>query len=72
MSYKYLAFYVNAVIFFFPILAVVIWTGRKKGNDSREEIKLAGRSIGLIVGIFTMTGKLYKKKNAFSFETKWM
>lgn len=50
---------VSIVLFYLLILAVGIWAGRKKeaGNDSEEEVMLAGRSIGLFVGIFTMTGK---------------
>lgn len=49
---------VSIVLFYILILAVGIWAGRKKeaGNDSEEEVMLAGRSIGLFVGIFTMTG----------------
>ena len=48
----------SIVIFYLLILVVGIWAGRKKeeGNDSEEEIMLAGRNIGLFVGIFTMTG----------------
>lgn len=51
---------VSIVLFYLLILAVGIWAGRKKeeGNDSEEEVMLAGRSIGLFVGIFTMTGEL--------------
>lgn len=50
---------VSISIFYLLILGVGIWAGRKKeeGNDSEEEVMLAGRSIGLFVGIFTMTGK---------------
>lgn len=53
-----LAGVVSIVLFYLLILAVGIWAGRKKeeGNDSEEEVMLAGRSIGLFVGIFTMTG----------------
>ncbi|XP_073817279.1 choline transporter [Musca autumnalis] len=48
---------VSIVLFYLLILFVGIWAGRKKeaGNDSEEEVMLAGRSIGLFVGIFTMT-----------------
>ncbi|KAH8353823.1 hypothetical protein KR084_003030 [Drosophila pseudotakahashii] len=48
---------VSIVMFYLLILVVGIWAGRKKqsGNDSEEEVMLAGRSIGLFVGIFTMT-----------------
>lgn len=50
---------VSITLFYLLILGVGIWAGRKKeeGNDSEEEVMLAGRSIGLFVGIFTMTGK---------------
>lgn len=50
---------ISITLFYLLILGVGIWAGRKKeeGNDSEEEVMLAGRSIGLFVGIFTMTGK---------------
>jgi Na+/pantothenate symporter len=50
---------VSIVIFYILILAVGLWAARKKqaGDDSEEEVMLAGRSIGLFVGIFTMTGE---------------
>ncbi|BFF92803.1 high-affinity choline transporter 1 [Drosophila madeirensis] len=49
--------FVSIALFYGLILVVGIWAGRKKqsGNDSEEEVMLAGRSIGLFVGIFTMT-----------------
>lgn len=49
---------ISISLFYILILGVGIWAGRKKeeGNDSEEEVMLAGRSIGLFVGIFTMTG----------------
>ena len=49
---------ISIIIFYVLILGVGIWAGRKKeaGNDSEEEVMLAGRNIGLFVGIFTMTG----------------
>lgn len=52
-----------SVIFFYVIILVVgIWAGKKKktgGSDleESEEVMLAGRNIGMFVGIFTMTGK---------------
>lgn len=48
---------VSIGLFYVLILGVGIWAARKKeaGNDSEEEVMLAGRSIGLFVGIFTMT-----------------
>jgi high affinity choline transporter 7 len=50
---------ISIVLFYILILAVGIWAARKKkdGIDSEEEVMLAGRSIGLFVGIFTMTGE---------------
>lgn len=50
---------ISIVLFYLLILLVGIWAGRKRtsGNDSEAEVMLAGRSIGLFVGIFTMTGK---------------
>lgn len=51
---------ISIIIFYVLILGVGIWAGRKKeeGNDSEEEVMLAGRNIGLFVGIFTMTGEI--------------
>jgi hypothetical protein len=50
---------ISIVLFYILILGVGLWAARKKqaGDDSEEEVMLAGRSIGLFVGIFTMTGK---------------
>lgn len=52
---------VSIIIFYILILAVGIWAGSKQKstekNPDTEELMLAGRNIGLIVGIFTMTGK---------------
>lgn len=51
---------ISVVIFYIIILAVGIWAGRKKKSDNNEleteEVMLAGRNIGIFVGIFTMTG----------------
>lgn len=47
---------VSIVLFYVLILAVGIWAGKKgSGNESEEEVMLAGRNIGMFVGIFTMT-----------------
>lgn len=55
----------SVVIFYILILAVGIWAGRKKSPDGveteTEEVMLAGRNIGLFVGIFTMTGNSKQK-----------
>uniref|UniRef100_A0A915B5T7 Uncharacterized protein n=1 Tax=Parascaris univalens TaxID=6257 RepID=A0A915B5T7_PARUN len=55
---------VVAIIFFYLLILIVgIWAGRKAKNvnsmiegEQTEEVMLAGRNIGTIVGIFTMTG----------------
>lgn len=51
---------VAIVIFYLVILFVGIWAAKKKGSGQAdtEEVMLAGRNIGLFVGIFTMTGKV--------------
>jgi len=50
---------VIAIIFFYLlILAVGVWAGRKTGDtvgEQTQEVMLAGRNIGTMVGIFTMT-----------------
>ncbi|XP_023229430.1 high-affinity choline transporter 1-like isoform X2 [Centruroides sculpturatus] len=50
---------VSVIFFYVLILLVGIWAGRKKktGADDleSEEVMLAGRNIGMFVGIFTMT-----------------
>ena len=46
-----LAFY--AVIFAVGVYAS--WIGRQR-NKNTEDVMLAGRSIGFVMGIFTMTG----------------
>ncbi|KAI8797364.1 high-affinity choline transporter 1, partial [Biomphalaria glabrata] len=47
------------ILFYVLIVAVGIWASRKTksgGNTTEtEEVMLAGRNIGLIIGIFTMT-----------------
>lgn len=52
---------VGIIVFYTLILVVGIWASRKSrqtGVDAdSEDVMLAGRNIGLIVGIFTMTGR---------------
>ena len=51
---------ISIIVFYALILGVGIWAGRKQKSTEKEpdteEIMLAGRNIGLVVGIFTMTG----------------
>lgn len=50
---------ISIVFFYCLILMVGLWAGKKKHTgNSEEEVMLAGRNIGLFVGIFTMTGKI--------------
>lgn len=56
---------VMAIIFFYVLILVVgVWAGRKADakktgiGEQTEEVMLAGRNIGTMVGIFTMTGWL--------------
>lgn len=61
---------ISVILFYIVILLVGIWAGRKKKtatiededneNFETEEVMLAGRNIGLFVGIFTMTGEPFE------------
>jgi len=54
---------ISIVVFYLLILFIGLWAGRKtnrnksNGNNSSKEddILLAGRNLGVLVGIFTMT-----------------
>ncbi|VEL29545.1 unnamed protein product [Protopolystoma xenopodis] len=52
---------VAIVVFYVLILVVGLWAAKRskktEGMSESEDVMLAGRNIGLIVGIFTMTGK---------------
>lgn len=53
---------ISIVFFYCLILSVGLWAGKKKHTgNSEEEVMLAGRNIGLFVGIFTMTGRKKRK-----------
>jgi len=49
----------SIIVFYLLILGVGMWAARKKSNvegvSEEEETMLAGRNIGMFVGIFTMT-----------------
>lgn len=59
----YIGGIISVILFYLLILGVGIWAGKKQKstekNPDTEEIMLAGRNIGLIVGIFTMTGNIF-------------
>lgn len=52
------------IVFYLLILLVGLWAARKSSHAGEnaapesEDVMLAGRNIGLLVGIFTMTGNL--------------
>ncbi len=50
------------VVFYLLIVGVGIWASRKSkqtgATADSEDVMLAGRNIGLLIGIFTMTGML--------------
>lgn len=48
---------VGIIIFYLAILGVGVWASRKAKNNSEEELMLAGRSLGFVVGALTLIGK---------------
>ena len=57
---------VAIVIFYVAILLVGLWAARRRKRNE-EEAMLAGRSIGMVVGTFTLTGKASdSSKSTFS------
>lgn len=47
---------IAVIVFYLLILVIGLWAARKKKDSNNEDLMLAGRDIGVIVGIFTMTG----------------
>lgn len=52
---------VGIVVFYIVILVIGLWAARRRSQSTQqgsasEDVMLAGRSIGLFVGTFTMTG----------------
>ncbi|VDM04438.1 unnamed protein product [Schistocephalus solidus] len=67
---------IGIIVFYIIILAVGIWAARKSkktpttaGLTDSEDVMLAGRDIGLFIGVFTMTGRYlfipYQHNNYF-------
>jgi len=52
---------VAIVVFYLIILLVGLWAARRR-KEGEEEAMLAGRSIGIFVGTFTMTG-IYRERS---------
>ena len=54
---------VSIAVFYLIILAIGLWAAwrkRKSGKD-QDKTMVGARDIGLLVGSFTMTGKLLKR-----------
>ena len=51
---------VSIIIFYLIVLLIGIWAGWKQRKESQDQetVMLAGRNIGLFVGVLTMGGKL--------------
>lgn len=47
---------VGIVVFYIAMLGVGLWAGTKQKNQSEEEVMLAGRNIGTVVGCLTLIG----------------
>ena len=47
---------VSIVVFYLLIVGIGLWAARRR-KEGEEEAMLAGRSIGMIIGTFTLTGK---------------
>ncbi|KAL1459943.1 hypothetical protein WDU94_011888 [Cyamophila willieti] len=43
------------IIFYTFVLAIGVWAGTKQKNNGEEEVMLAGRNVGLFVGVLTLT-----------------
>lgn len=52
----FIAGLIGIIIFYLAILGVGIWASRKAKDNSEEELMLAGRSLGFIVGALTLIG----------------
>ena len=47
---------VGIAVFYLAMLGVGIWASTKQKNQSEEEILLAGRNLGTVVGFLTLIG----------------
>ena len=72
---------IAVIIFYVLILIIGLWAARKTKNANNEDLMLAGREIGIAVGVFTMTGTsvtliyqidmIWKKKKNIGFVPVW-
>ena len=60
---------IAVIIFYVLILAIGLWVARKQKAANNEDLMLAGRSIGIGLGIFTMTGEGLINNQHFKGET---
>jgi high affinity choline transporter 7 len=49
--------FVGIVVFYVVMLGVGIWAGTKQRDHSEEEVVLAGRNLGTVVGFLTLIGE---------------
>lgn len=54
----YLVGLTGILVFYLLVLVVGIWASTKSKNHGEEELMLAGRSLGLVVGVITLIGKI--------------
>nr|CAD7197844.1 unnamed protein product [Timema douglasi] len=45
---------VGILVFYVAVLGVGIWAGTKQKNNGEEEVMLAGRNLGMVVGVLTL------------------
>lgn len=45
-------------VFYLLILGIGLWAGRKAKNQSEDEMLLAGRNLGVVIGTLTLIGLL--------------
>ena len=58
---------ISVILFYLVILAIGIWAGRK-GKATTDDAMVAGRSLGVFIGILTMTGQS-QPRAPFYFDT---
>lgn len=62
---------VAVIVFYLLILGVGLWAARKsRGETDSENVMLAGRNIGILVGVFTMTGQCLWRSRTILFVSK--
>ena len=68
---------IAVIVFYLVILAIGLWAARRgakkeaeaEGAPESEQVILAGRDIGVVIGIMTMTGMCYLVKVTLTFSS---